>query len=117
MDRPPGRRVRRKPLQREVPSIRRVIYKHGDTVVTHLRFTANPHSVPGNQRPFPEQQDYKPKYMRSIIRKPQFLRGLSKKTNVELHRQLRTAAQIKLSGVNYKSIVKKRQAKVEVEVS
>lgn len=92
MDRLPSRKQRRKPLQRIVIN--------------------NVHTTPLMLREFPEQKDYHPRYMRSIIRNVQRLGDISINRDRKLYGQLRTAAQIKLSGVNYRNIVKKSQTKI-----
>lgn len=98
----PSRKQRRKHLQHPVLNTRRIVVKVGDEVIgTHIRVTSKPHTTRPEDRAFPEQQDYKPKYVRPLSQKSQWLRR-----SIVEKRDVRTAAEIKLSGVNYKPIVK-----------
>lgn len=106
----PSRKQRRKHLQHPVLNTRRIVVRSdsGEVIGTHIRVTSKPHTTRPEDRAFPEQQDYKPKKVRFISHKLQWLR----KSIVERREAFgcRTAAEIKLSGVNYKPIRKKKKS-------
>lgn len=114
----PSRKKLRKHLQHTVPNIRRVV-KQSPTgmVYVHLRETSYPHETPVALRAFPEQQDYKPKYVRPLHARIGFHRSAAhgKNRNMNLIYALRTAAAIKASGVNYRPIVSKKKARLAQE--